>query len=159
MKKILLLTVILAVFVAILSAGCTGNGENKIPTEQTSASLQTTTSSPASGFSLNPTPTDEMPKSLAIYVDAEKDPLDGAVTVISRGGPGLYMANNLNVKIYLSTGKIIERNIASDVNSETVFDEGTKGTDRVVVVVSLDNGESYKIFDELLEYRKRTDNT
>ncbi|MBN2733976.1 MAG: hypothetical protein JXQ82_03850 [Methanomicrobiaceae archaeon] len=158
MKKILFLAIILGLFAIILSAGCTGNENAAVSGEQTTAQSQAQSSS-ASGFSLNPTPTDEIPSNLAINVDAEKDPLDGAVTVISRGGPGLYMANKLNVKIYLSTGQIIERNIAPDVNSEALFTEGTKGTDRVVVVASLDNGESYKIFDELLEYRKRTDNT
>ena len=157
MKNVLCLAVVFLA-AAVMLSGCTSGDQGS-----TSAVQPTTTqsqgSSPASGFSLNPTPTDKMPENLSFDVDAEKDPLDGAVTVISRGGAGLYMANNLNVKIYLSTGKIIERNIPPDVNSEAVFTEGTKGTDRVVVVVSLDNGESYKIFDELLEYRKRTDNT
>ena len=154
MKRIIFL--VMAVLIsAIIVCGCTGTDSKPVSDSQTSSQTQ---SSQASGFSLVPTATDSVPKNFGFAVDAEKDPLSGKVTVISRGGAGLYMAENLNVKIYLSTGEILEKNIAPDVNSQAVFTEGTKGTDRVVAVVSMQNGESYKIYDGLLEYRKRADN-
>ncbi|MDD4127575.1 MAG: hypothetical protein PHV39_07810 [Methanomicrobium sp.] len=156
--KTKLFLVMLVVFSAlIIASGCTGN-ENSAGSNVNTAT-QTQVSSTSSGFSLNPTATDKIPSNLAVSVDAIKDPLSGKVTVMFQGGPGQYMTENLNVKIYLSTGDVIERDITPDVNSEAVFNEGTKGSDRVVVVASFQNGESYKIFDELLEYRKRTDNT
>jgi len=32
--------------------------------------------------------------------------------------------------------------------------QGTKGTDRVEVTVTLNTGDSYRIYDKALEYRK-----
>ncbi|MBP2132813.1 hypothetical protein J2128_000734 [Methanomicrobium sp. W14] len=155
MKKIFFTAVLVVLVMFVFLSGCTGDSSSGSKPAATQTPEQTTPSatSTESDFSLTPTATDKMPSGLGVVVNAEKDPIDGKVTVISRGGPGLYMANNINVKLYLSTGETVEKNISPDVNSEAVFTEGTKGDDRVVAVVSMDNGESYKILDEVLKYR------
>ncbi|WOF15864.1 hypothetical protein F1737_03705 [Methanoplanus sp. FWC-SCC4] len=142
----------------LFATGCTGNEQGPVQESSGITPVATSTSPLSSDYSLKPSPTDEVSDNFMVYIDAIKDPISGSVTVISRGGPGLYMVNTLDVKIYLSNGEIIEREIAPDVNSEVVFDEGTKGDDRVVVKATYDNGETYKVFDDLLIFRKKTDN-
>lgn len=147
----------LAIFgLVLISSGCTESTDKTYSGTQTGDVAQPSQVQESSQtvFSLIPTATDSMPSNLIFSVDASKDPISGAITVISRGGAGQNLAENLNIKVYLSTGKIVEENISPDVNSEFVCDEGTKGEDRVVVVVSLQNGESYKIYDDVLDYRK-----
>ncbi len=154
MKRFLLVGMVLVIAAVVLSAGCTGSGNApaQSPASGTAAPSQT-----APGFSLTPTPVDSVPSYLKMVCDAEKDPLNAKITVISRGGDGLYMCKGLDVTAYLSTGEILTNSMQPDVGKELKLD-GTQGTDRIVVVAHYDNGDSYKIFDDVLEYRKRTTN-
>lgn len=155
MKRLLLVGMVLVIAAVVLSAGCTGSGNApaQTPASGTSAPSQQT----APGFSLTPTPVDSVPSYLKMTCDAEKDPLNAKITVISRGGDGLYMCKGLDVTAYLSTGEILTNSMQPDVGKELKLD-GTKGVDRIVVVAHYDNGDSYKIYDDVLEYRKRTTN-
>ncbi len=155
MKRLLFIGMVLVIAAVVLSAGCTGSGNApaQTPASGTAAPSQQT----AEGFSLTPTPVDSVPSYLKMTCDAVKDPLNAKITVSSRGGDGQYMCKSLDVTAYLSTGEILKNTMSSAVNTETKFD-GTQGTDRIVVVANYDNGDSYKIFDDVLEYRKRTTN-
>ncbi|MBQ3719111.1 MAG: hypothetical protein II893_06960 [Methanomicrobium sp.] len=149
---------ILVIAVAVLAAGCTGSGNAPAqPSGSSGSSGSGSSQQTAPGFSLTPTAVDNVPGYLKMTCDAEKDPINAKITVVSRGGDGLYMCKSLDVTAYLSTGEIFTNSMLPDVGRELKLD-GTKGIDRIVVVANYDNGDSYKIYDDVLEYRKRTTN-
>ena len=158
MKRLLFFAMVLVIAVAVLAAGCTGSGNAPAqPSGSSGSSGSGSSQQTASGFSLTPTAVDKVPDNLGMACDASKDPITAKITVISRGGKGLYMCKSLDVTAYMSTGEILKDTIKPDVNTEKQFD-GTKGVDRIVVVANYNNGDSYKIYDDVLEYKKRSNN-
>ena len=157
MKRLLFFAMVLVIAVAVMAAGCTGSGSQAQPSGSSGSSGSGSSQQTASGFSLTPTAVDKVPDNLGMACDASKDPITAKITVISRGGKGLYMCKSLDVTAYMSTGEILKDTIKPDVNTEKQFD-GTKGVDRIVVVANYNNGDSYKIYDDVLEYKKRSNN-
>ncbi len=93
MKRLLFFAMALIIAAVVLTAGCTGSESTRNPAAGTAAPTQQT----AAGFSLTPTATESVPSYLKMTCDAEKDPINAKITVISRGGDGLYMCKNLDV--------------------------------------------------------------
>ena len=85
---------------------------------------------------------------------AFKDPINAMLNVEFTGGAGLYMVNSVSTTVYLSDGNIVTESIEPGMG-EDVEIQGTKGEDRVTVTVSMANGQSYKIFDEIVTYRDK----
>jgi hypothetical protein len=159
MSKKYIFPLLLVIAVLLLSAGCSDSSPTGAAgTENNPASAVTQASGLPEGFSLNPMPTETVPDNLQVHAAAVKDPISGVITVTSRGGSGQYMVDYLKVTAYLSDGEIIEKQLSGDVNSELIIEEGTKGDDRILVEAYYVNGEDYRIYDELLKYRERTDN-
>ncbi len=149
MKKILLVFFLISAL--LLSAGCTDYGT---PAGPQSTATATPASGSQSGFSLNPTPTDKMPSQHQVTAKAEKDPIDAKIDIEFRGGAGLYMVDSVSTTVYLSDGRIITESIEPNVGSITQV-QGTKGEDRVTITVGMVDGQSYKIFDEIIIYRDK----
>ncbi|UUX92804.1 hypothetical protein [Methanoplanus endosymbiosus] len=150
---------LLLIIVFLLSAGCSDSSQiSPDGTGTNSAATVASSSGVPEGFSLNPLPVETVPDNLQVHAGAVKDPITGEITVTSNGGAGQYMVDYLKVTAYLSNGEIIEKQISGDVNSELIIEEGTKGDDRILVEAYYVNGKNYRIYDELLKYRERTDN-
>ena len=141
----------------LAAAGCTG-----VP--NTGGSPSAGTSNPAPGSSGNPggsgagnlvpSPTDVVPSYNMVTVDVgEKDYL-GTIPVIFQGGMGQIHVTKIMATIYRSDGTQDTYPIGANKGDEADL-KGTKLTDRVVVYVSMDNGQTYKTNDELSEYRTR----
>lgn len=151
MKKILLSIMIISAL--IFTAGCTDYGTpTSSPTESTPTA--TVTSGSQSGFSLNPTPTDKMPSGHEVGAKAFKDPINAMLNIEFTGGAGLYMVDSVSTTVYLSDGKIVTESIEPRMGADVEI-QGTKGEDRVTVTVNMVDGQSYKIFDEIITYRDK----
>ena len=83
----------------------------------------------------------------------EKDYL-GNIPVIFQGGMGQIHVKKIDVTLYRSDGQVKTATLGTNKGDQVEL-EGTKQTDRVVVRVSMDNGQSYTIKDQMSAYRTR----
>jgi hypothetical protein len=143
------IAVILLLCTIIAFTGCTGTPGTPDGTSSVSG-----TGSATSGGSLVPSPTDVIPDYNMVKVDiGEKDYL-GNIPVIFQGGMGQIHVKNIDVTLYRADGQIRKAAIGANKGDEVEL-EGTKETDRVVVFITMDNGQTYKTNDVLSEYRTR----
>jgi hypothetical protein len=143
------LSIIILICAALAIAGCTG-------TQNTPAAVSGTgsPSSSSSGSNLVVSPTDAVPEYNMVTTDVgEKDYL-GNIPVIFQGGMGQIHVKKIDVTLYRSDGQVKTYTVGAKKGDEADL-EGTKQTDRVVVYVSMDNGQRYKINDVLSPYRTR----
>ena len=150
MKYRVTFSIIILICAALAIAGCTG-------TQNTSAAPAAgsgTGSLSSSAGNMVVSPTDTVPEYNFVVVDVgEKDYL-GNIPVIFQGGMGQIHVKKIDVTLYRSDGKVIPATIGSNKGDQVEL-EGTKQTDRVVVRVSMDNGQSYTIKDLMSAYRTR----
>ncbi len=145
----------LAIFVILpmLSGPGTGDAAN-------GPSVVTTTTSPqspeTSGVSFEPLPTQQLPTNLVVMYQVERDPRNGMVTVSFRGGPGFNGIAQTLIRVTKSDGQITEKPWKPAYIGDSVTVQGTTLTDRVELITSFYNGESYRVYDEIFEYKQRT---
>ena len=146
------LSVIFLICAALVTAGCTGTQNTPAVPAAGSGTGPTSTSSPAANLAVSPT--DTVPEYNMVTVDvSEKDYL-GNIPVIFQGGMGQIHVTKIDVTLYRSDGQVKTATIDAK-KGEQVELEGTKQTDRVVVKVSMDNGQTYTINDVQSPYRTR----
>ena len=150
MKYRVTFSIIILICAALAIAGCTG-------TQNTSAAPAAgsgTGSLSSSAGNMVVSPTDTVPEYNFVVVDVgEKDYL-GNIPVIFQGGMGQIHVKKIDVTLYRSDGQVKTATIGSNKGDQVEL-EGTKQTDRVVVRVSMDNGQSYTIKDQMSAYRTR----
>jgi hypothetical protein len=150
MKYRVTFSIIILICAALAIAGCTG-------TQNTSAAPAAgsgTGSLSSSAGNMVVSPTDTVPEYNFVVVDVgEKDYL-GNIPVIFQGGMGQIHVKKIDVTLYRSDGQVKTATIGSNKGDQVEL-EGTKQTDRVVVRVSMDNGQSYTIKDLMSAYRTR----
>jgi len=143
-------SIIILIFAALAIAGCTG-------TQNTSAAPAAgsgTGSSGSSAVNMVVSPTDAVPEYNFVMADVgEKDYL-GNIPVIFQGGMGQIHVKKIDVTLYRSDGQVKTATLGTNKGDQVEL-EGTKQTDRVVVRVSMDNGQSYTIKDVISPYRTR----
>jgi hypothetical protein len=127
----------------ILVAGCTSipvssPGQGKSPTE-----------------ALTPGPVVTLPVTTAVEVQVmQKDSVYQTVDVVFGGGNGQVQVSSCNVVLTRSDGTSETRQLQPEKGA-TVTLQGTKGTDRVEVSVTMKDGKTYKIIDQQVPYRTR----
>jgi len=138
---------------ALAFAGCTGTPASPAATTPSSGTPAGSGTTPASsGVILTTVPTSVVPGDYYVKVDvAVKDYL-GNIEVIYQGGKGQAFVKKITTKITRADGQTQTKPLENKKGS-TIELEGTKQTDRVEVWVTMDNGETYKINDVLLDYR------
>ena len=143
-------SLIILICTALAIAGCTG-------TQNTSAAPAAGSGTGSSGSSTGNmvvSPTDAVPDYNFVKADVgEKDYL-GNIPVIFQGGMGQIHVKKIDVTLYRSDGQVKTATIGINKGDQVEL-EGTKQTDRVVVRVSMDNGQSYTINDVMSPYRTR----
>ncbi len=112
------------------------------------------TQSAASG-SFKPLPTQILPANLEVVYQVERDPRNGIVLVTFTGGPGLNGISSTSIRVTRSDGQVVEKSWKPARIGDSTTVQGTVMTDRVEVITNFYNGESYRCFDQILEYRKR----
>jgi hypothetical protein len=93
-----------------------------------------------------------MPSGYQVGAKAYKDPISAMINVEFTGGSGLARTESVSTTVYLSDGSIVTRSITPETGADVEI-QGTKGEDRVTVTADMVNGQSYKIFDEIITYR------
>ena len=125
------------IIILLLSAGCTGI----LPEREGSV--------PAPG------PVQTLPpgKDVTIQIN-EKDTSYATVTVIFSGGEGQIAVRDILVRVTHPDGTVLSGHLPPVKGEELVL-QGTRGTDRIEVWVTLNTGITYKVIDRLLPYRTR----
>jgi hypothetical protein len=153
-RSILPVVIVLCALIAI--AGCTGTQTPGTTPGQAAASSGTPagTAGSTGPVSMVTQPTNAIPSYNAITVAVgEKDYL-GSIPVIFQGGLGQIHVTKITATLYRADGQVITANIGNKKGDEADL-QGTKQTDRVTVDVTMDNGETYRVADQLSEYRTR----
>ncbi len=146
------ISIIILICAALVIAGCTGT--QNAPSSLAAGSGAGSSGSSAYTGSLVVSPTDSVPDYNLVTVDVNEKDYLGNIQVIFQGGMGQIHVKRIDVTLYRSDGQVKTATI--DVKKgEWVDLEGTKQTDRVVVRVSMDNGQSYTINDVMSPYRTR----
>jgi hypothetical protein len=153
----LVFAIVLGALMAI--AACTGAPNGGTPPTQTTLPLVTPT--PPGGPALVPGPTQVMPADQSVVFQINKDPINAQVRVIYQGGTAGVHVRAIQVRFTKADGTVEDKAFVRDINSpsfkmgQDVLFMGTHYTDRVEVTVSLDNGKSYKVVDQLVPYQTR----
>jgi hypothetical protein len=82
-----------------------------------------------------------------------KDPGDQTVTVLFEGGPGMNIIRTCVVRLTRSDGEVVNGMLDTSRRGSEVTLPGTRGTDRVEVLVRQFTGNTYTIIDQLVPYR------
>jgi TIR domain len=98
-------------------------------------------------------PTQTLAKDTELYVDAAKDDSNAMVTVQFNGGPGMDLVKDNRVILTRSDGTVVEDKLNFHQRLSEVSLQGTRGTDRIQVIITLYSGSSKTIVDKLLPYR------
>ncbi|MGC9435346.1 MAG: hypothetical protein ACP5C4_04565 [Methanomicrobiales archaeon] len=139
--------ILIAVMAAI--AGCAGTPEESpapTPTAQTPAPTVTATAD------LSPGPTQTMPPGSEVEVTISRDPIQPTITATFAGGAGQSRVTDVLVRVTRSDGQVITEHLENNLDSSVTI-EGTRGSDRVEVTVSLTTGNSYTIYDKVLTFK------
>ncbi|MEI7649100.1 MAG: hypothetical protein WCJ47_05255 [Methanomicrobiales archaeon] len=148
MKYRVTFSIIILICAALAMAGCTGTQNSSAAPAAGSG----TGSSGSTAGNLVVSPTDAVPDyNLVIANVGEKDYL-GNIPVIFQGGMGQIHVKKIDVTLYRSDGQVKTATIGTNKGDQVDL-EGTKQTDRVIVRVSMDNGQSYTINDVMSPYR------
>lgn len=99
---------------------------------------------------------EQMPRNIEVYVTIEpKNPATAQVTARFDGGPGKGSVKEIEVRLTRSDGTVVSGTMGTQTFSPEVILQGTKGTDRVEVIVKLYSGKTYKIIDKMVPSRIR----
>jgi hypothetical protein len=102
---------------------------------------------------LTTAPTQTLAKDTELYVDASKDNTNAIVTIQFNGGPGMGLVRDNQVILTRSDGTVTEGKLNFNQRLSEVRLQGSRGTDRIQVKVTLYSGETKTIVDKLLLYR------
>ncbi len=155
-----LVIVILVIFFAVQT------GALSMPGLTSSAKNQGGTGSPASQtidyqssdtvvntVTLTAGPTQTLAKDTELYIDASKDNTNAMVTVQFNGGPGMGLVKDNQVILTRSDGTVTEGKLNFNQRLSETQLQGSWGTDRIQVRVTLYSGATKTIVDKLLPYR------
>jgi hypothetical protein len=99
---------------------------------------------------------EQLPRGSEVYVTVEpKDYGTSQVTLRFDGGPGKGMVKEIEVRLTRPDGVVVTGSMQTQTESPQVTLQGTKGTDRIEVIVHLLSGKAYKIIDEPVRNRVR----
>lgn len=155
-----LIPVIALLCIVVAIAGCTGAQNAPAPAApaaqpaaaQPATATASATAAPGSA-SLVPGPIDSLGSARSVNVNIEKDYL-GTIHATFQGGPGLGLVKKIEVTVNRADGQVKTAEVGIKVD-DTASLEGTKQTDRVMVYATLNDGKTYKIFDDLVAYKPR----
>jgi hypothetical protein len=84
----------------------------------------------------------------------QKDSVYSTVDVVFGGGNGQLQVSSCDVIFTRSDGTSESRKLQPEKGA-TITLQGTKGTDRVEVSVTMKDGKTYRVIDQLVPYRTR----
>ena len=148
-KSALFLVVLLGLFLVL--AACTGTPNfSPLATQAPVATTQSLSGTPAT-TDLVPQPTDVIGTSRTLNLNIEKDYL-GKVIITFQGGNGNGHVTSFDVTVNRADGLVSTGKLGINIGDVLTL-EGTKDTDRVIVVANMDDGKSYRIIDMMSRFR------
>ncbi len=105
--------------------------------------------------SLVPGPTQVLPESYRIWLQADRDPITSMVTVIYNGGKGQRAVREIQVRLTRSDGQVLTQVFRPLTTGEGAELQGTKYTDRLEVNITYNNGDSFTVIDRIFPYKQR----
>jgi len=153
---------VVAVLVAIVfAAGCTGGGgqttpaPTAAPTQVQTLAVSTTVLPTIAGSSTQPGPTQTLPAATPVSFSVEKGGTY-STTIITTfdGGKGMSGVSKVDVRVTRPDGTVVT-GVLKPMKGETVELEGTNGTDRVEVIVTMNTGNVFKVIDQQMPYKTR----
>jgi hypothetical protein len=144
----------------ILAAGCIGSAPQSsvsspvptaIPTEDTTITPIPTT---IPTVPILPGSTQAMPSATAVSVSIEKGGTY-ATTIIAtfNGGKGMNLVSKIDVSVTHPDTSVVSGTLEKPVKGATLELDGTNGSDRVRVVVTMMSGDIYTIVDQPMGYK------
>ncbi len=109
----------------------------------------------AGTVSLTAGPTDVPPTNRALIIDVERNAISHDITVTFQGGEGQYGVRELAITLTKSDGTVETKSLGHLERGSSITLKGTDKTDRVEITANFYNGESYKVVDQVFEYKKR----
>ncbi|MDD1686644.1 hypothetical protein [Methanoregula sp.] len=164
MKKIIASALILgACLVLVLAAGCTQPTTTTVATTTAPTAVATTeetvaaTPVPTTVDSLTPGPTQTLPEiwSIEVQVESNGESINPQITTTLRGGKGMNVVPQIDVKITRSDGVVETGQLVQPLHiGQTIVLAGTtKNTDRAEVWVTTPNSEKVKVYDAYIPFR------
>jgi hypothetical protein len=161
MRKITIAGIVIAGLI-LLFLGLQAGVFNFVGGPNTSDSIQTATSAPinyrsadvpVNTVTLTTEPTQTLAPDTELFFDVSKDNSNAMVTVQFNGGPGMGLVKDNQVILTRSDGTVTEGKLNFNQRLSEVRLQGTRGTDRLRVIVTLFSGSAKTIVDTLLPYR------
>jgi hypothetical protein len=154
-----LAAVMILLLALALGAGCAAPGGGG--SQATPAPGGTQPSGQGSGGAFSPGPVVTLPPDYFVDIQVNKNMIstNPAIDVFFRGGRGQIFLQKMLVEVQKSDGTVESKEIVRpeggqiSVGDKVTF-RGTTGTDRVVVTVTV-LGKSYKIHDQLYDFKTR----
>jgi ABC-type transport system substrate-binding protein len=139
------------IVLALLGSGCT-----QAPPQTTSPTPNPTSFSPTPIATLTTEPTDVVPPGQSVIIEVSRGTLsfNPVITVVFRGGTGINLLSTLEVKVTRSDGSVETAHLDEPKIGDSVGVLGSTGKDRVEVWAVMKDGNTYKIYDQILEFRK-----
>lgn len=125
-----------------------------IPEGMSEADYYRGTEARVNTVTLTTEPTRTMAKETELFLDVNKDNSNVVVTVQFNGGPGADLVQTSRVILTRSDGTVTEGKLSFQKRLSTVQLQGSRGTDRLQVIVILHSGEQKTVIDTLLPYRQ-----
>lgn len=153
---------VLLIAAILLTAGCTLIGGGKptpapttVPPTPIVTAPPVTTVPTTPGGSTVPGPTQTIPVAQSVSVTAEKAGTYSTTIITSfDGGKGINFVSKIDVRVTRPDGSVVT-GVLQPSMGDTLELEGTSGTDRVEVIVTMKSGDVYKIIDQQLPYKTR----
>ncbi|MBP1929266.1 ABC-type transport system substrate-binding protein [Methanolinea mesophila] len=148
-RGVLILTGLIVL--ALLGAGCT-----QAPPQTSTPTPTPTPLPPTPAVTLTTEPTDVVPAGQSVLIEVSRGTLsfDPVITVVYRGGTGINLLSGLEVKVTRSDGTVGTAALSEPNIGDSVDVLGSTGKDRVEVWAVMKDGNTYKIYDQVLEFRK-----
>ncbi|MFA4878066.1 MAG: hypothetical protein WC586_11700 [Methanoregula sp.] len=169
MKRSFLYIAAVLIAAVLFSAGCTfpsapAPAPTPVPTPvivettEVPTTVATTIAQPTkTTSSLVPSPTDAVPESQAVSVSVEKaGTYSTTIMTAFNGGKGLMSVSRMDVRVTKPDGSVVTGGVDKPGMGAIVEIEGTKGNDRVEVILTMKSGSVYKVIDQLVPYKTRS---
>jgi hypothetical protein len=163
MKFRIIVPVIVVLAALIFAAGCTLGGSGKTtstptaqPTPVPTMAVSTTALQTNAGSSTVPGPTQTLPSTTPLSFSVEKAGTY-STTIITTfdGGKGMGAVTRVDVRVTRPDGSVVTGLLNKPIMGQTVVLEGTNGTDRVEVIVTMNTGNIYKVIDQQMPFKTR----
>jgi hypothetical protein len=106
-------------------------------------------------FSLETQPVENLPKGQDLYFEVFKDPISGQITVNLAGGPGINSISTADVTVTREDGTVIRDSIRPSSGAREIVLAGSRDADRVEIIAVMYSGKTFRVYDEVLSYKKR----